>query len=192
MCARLPGRGRYAATNHGQRNRWAGLCSSACGNLCRVWVAYQQRQIRIVDLWVWFAAHELVARRCQVKPGQAVHYREAELTRLVGGTHSMPVSLRRLATAGLLHWEESTLTFPDDRSPNGRFRGTHDDAGTDSQWHRRIPVPRRLLRYLAGGCHKVMVATIVGHLIRCLYYRNGAVPPHGPLQSDLDRRGCSG
>jgi hypothetical protein len=87
--------------------------------LCRAWVAYQQRHIRTMDLWVWFAAHELVARRCQVKAGQAVHYTEGELARLVGGEQNMSHSLQRLAQADLLHWEETQVTFPADRSPTG-------------------------------------------------------------------------
>jgi hypothetical protein len=42
-----------------------------------------------------------------------------------------------------------------------------------SNHHRRIPVPRRLLRFLARGCSRVLLATILGHLFRCLYYRQG-------------------
>src|SRR5439155_27240615 len=37
----------------------------------------------------------------------------------------------------------------------------------------RVPVPRRLLRFLAGGCGRVVTATILGHLLCCLYYRQG-------------------
>ena len=147
--------------------------------LCRAWVAYQQRLIRIVDLWVWFAAHELVARRCQVKPGHVVYYRTEELSDLVSGTHSMASALRKLARANLLHWHANKLTFPDDRSIQ------HDSAAVQAMLeqitnrHRLIPVPRRLIRYIAGGCHRVMVATIVGHLLRCLYYRDGGCRPQG-------------
>jgi hypothetical protein len=147
--------------------------------VCRAWVAYQQRLIHIVDLWVWFAAQELVARRCQVQRGQPIHYQEAELTRLVGGTHSMPVSLRRLAQAGLLHWAETTLTFPDERSALGDSEALTTMLTQIANRDRRIPVPRRLIRYLAGGCPKVMVATILGHLMRCLYYRQGECRPTG-------------
>lgn len=147
--------------------------------LCRAWVAYQQRLIGIVDLWVWFAAHELVARRCHVKPGQVVYYRTEELADLVSGTHSMASSLRTLARANLLHWHANKLTFPDDRSIQ------HDSAAVQAMLEqitnrqRLIPVPRRLIRYIAGGCHRVMVATIVGHLLRCLYYRDGGCRPQG-------------
>lgn len=147
--------------------------------LCRAWVAYQQRLIGIVDLWVWFAAHELVARRCQVKPGHGVYYRTEELTALVSGTHSMASALRKLARANLLHWQATKLTFPDDRSLQ------HDSAAVQAMLaqitnqQRLIPVPRRLIRYIAGGCHRVLIATILGHLLRCLYYRDGGCRPWG-------------
>ena len=147
--------------------------------LCRVWVAYQQRLIRIVDLWVWFAAHELVARRCQVKPGHVVYYRTEELTDLVSGTHSMASSLRKLARANLLHWHVNKLTFPDDRSTLSDCAAVQAMLEQITNRHRLIPVPRRLIRYIAGGCHRVMVATIVGHLLRCLYYRDGGCRPQG-------------
>jgi hypothetical protein len=37
---------------------------------------------------------------------------------------------------------------------------------------RRIPVPRQAIRLIAGGCRATVIATMLGHLIRCLYYRN--------------------
>src|SRR5262249_7866110 len=35
--------------------------------------------------------------------------------------------------------------------------------------HRRVPVFRPTLRLLALGCRAAVIATILGHLIRCLY-----------------------
>ena len=37
---------------------------------------------------------------------------------------------------------------------------------------RRVPVPRQAMRLIAGGCRPTVIATILGHLIRCLYYRD--------------------
>jgi hypothetical protein len=45
--------------------------------------------------------------------------------------------------------------------------------------NRRVPVPRRLLRFLATGCTCVLLATVLGHLFRCLYYRDGQCCPEG-------------
>jgi hypothetical protein len=43
----------------------------------------------------------------------------------------------------------------------------------------KVPVPRRLLRFLAQGCTRVLLATVLGHLFRCLYYRDGQCQPEG-------------
>jgi len=37
---------------------------------------------------------------------------------------------------------------------------------------RRVPVPRQAIRLIAGGCRATVIATMLGHLMRCLYYRN--------------------
>ena len=108
-----------------------------------------------------------------------MHYRVEELTDLVSGTHSMASSLRKLARANLLHWHETKLTFPDDRSTLSDSAAVQAMLEQITNHHRLIPVPRRLIRYLAGGCHRVMVATIMGHLLRCLYYRDGGCRPQG-------------
>ena len=53
---------------------------------------------------------------------------------------------------------------------------------------RRVPVPRRILRLLAGGCRPAMIATILGHLFRCLYVKGGVFQDLGPRQGVVDRR----
>jgi len=50
--------------------------------------------------------------------------------------------------------------------------------------HRRlIPVPRRIVRLIAGGARRVVVATVLGHLLRCLYYRGGLCLPEGTCKA---------
>ena len=36
---------------------------------------------------------------------------------------------------------------------------------------RRVPVPRQAVRLIAGGLKTSVIATMLGHLLRCLYYR---------------------
>jgi hypothetical protein len=36
---------------------------------------------------------------------------------------------------------------------------------------RSVPVPRRLLRFIAGGGQRVRLATILRHCLRCLFSR---------------------
>ena len=51
--------------------------------LCSVWVAYQAKLISSMDLRVWFAAQEMVARRCLVlQKGQRISYTITELHEL--------------------------------------------------------------------------------------------------------------
>src|SRR2546426_12472785 len=80
--------------------------------LCMAWWAYRAGRIRLVDLRVWFAAHELVARRCQLKPGQQPVYTCAELYQLVGRGGGIPASLQRLQAADLLSWAPPHISLP--------------------------------------------------------------------------------
>src|SRR6516225_10857684 len=81
--------------------------------LCLTWWAYRARLIQLVDFRVWFAAQEMVARRCQLDAGQVPAYTPGELHGLVGGVggQHLRASLRRLDALGLLRWTSTTLTF---------------------------------------------------------------------------------
>src|SRR5215813_8547356 len=144
--------------------------------LCLVWWAYRIRLIQLLDLRVWFAAQEMVARRCQLAPGHIPEFTPQELQGLVGGAggEHLRASLRRLAAAGLLTWSATQLTFA--TSPTD-LRGQHDLSAFHTMSAaipnpaRRVPVPRQAVRLIAGGCRPSVIATILGHLIRCLYYR---------------------
>src|SRR5499433_2227655 len=145
--------------------------------LCLVWWAYRSRLIQLMDLRVWFAAQEMVARRCQLAPDQVPAYTPTELHGLVGGVggEHLRASLRRLEAVGLLAWSRTQLTFA--TSP-ADLRGIHDLADFRDMLHaipnaqRRVPVPRQVVRCIAGGCRATVIATMLGHLIRCLYYRD--------------------
>jgi len=144
--------------------------------LCLVWWAYRIRLIQLRDFRVWFAAQEMVARRCQRAPDHVPDYTPQELHRLVGGVggEHLRASLRRLDALGLLTWSNTTLTFA--TSPTD-LRGLEDLAGFFTMYqaipnhHRRIPVPRQAVRLIAGGLKASVIATMLGHLLRCLYYR---------------------
>lgn len=144
--------------------------------LCLLWWAYRTRLIQLIDLRAWFAAQEMRARRCQLAPDQAPEYTPKELHGLVGGVggEHLRASLRRLETLGLLTWSSTTLTFA--TSPTD-LRGVQDLSGFSAMLHaipnhfRRVPVPRQAVRLIAGGLKTTVIATMVGHLIRCLYYK---------------------
>ena len=62
-----------------------------------------------------------------------------------------------------------------------RFLPETLDATLDLISHpdRRVPVPRRIIRLIASGARRTLIATILGHLIRCLFYKHGECHPKG-------------
>lgn len=140
-------------------------------HLYAVWCAYDSRRIHLHDVRLWYAAQEMVARRCQMAVGQHPVYRQDELQSLTGRRGGITTAIARLQTAGLLTWEITALIFPSPGiEPNTSLAQM---LAQIPNHHRRVPVPRRLLRFLAKGCSRVLLATILGHLFRCLYYRQG-------------------
>lgn len=151
--------------------------------LC-AWWAYRRGFIRLLDLRVWLACFELTARRCGLKNGKSARYTIDELHRLVGGVggEHIRASLRRLERYGLLAWSESKLIMGsslDVLSGLEAERPLDETLSLVSNHNRLVPVPRRTLRFLAGGASRAVIATCLGHLLRCLYYRDGQCLPEG-------------
>ena len=151
---------------------------------CLIWWAYRDHYIQLRDVRTWFGAWEVQARRCLMKPGQEAHYTVDEFGRLLGqhvGPVQVRASLRRLEVVGLLHWSSAELTFPRaidalTVTPSTRLTSMLEAIAMP---HRRIPVPRRLVRFLAGARRRCLIATILGHLVRCLYYTHGTCTAKG-------------
>src|SRR5262245_4300890 len=144
--------------------------------LCLIWWAYRIQLIQLMDFRVWFAAHEMVARRCQLDPDKVPEYTPKELHGLVGGGggEHLRASIRRLEAVGLLTWSSTKLTFatsPTDLHAIQDLSDLHTMYEAISNHARHVPVPRQAVRLIAGGCRPTVIATILGHLIRCLYYR---------------------
>src|SRR4030095_5499060 len=79
--------------------------------LCVLWCAYREAVIPLIDVRVWFAAQEVLARRCQITRGQQPTYRQDELARLVNRVKGVSASLQRLHAHGLHTWESHALLF---------------------------------------------------------------------------------
>lgn len=145
--------------------------------IAMAWSAYRDGLIRLRDLRCWFACHELLARRCRKAAETPVTYTLDELHRLVGGKggEHLRAALRRLERARLITWNDHDIRFaesPDElRAPN--LDGFWTMLNRGGLKNRRVPVPRRTIRLLAGGAAKVTTATILGHLLRCCFYRRG-------------------
>jgi hypothetical protein len=155
--------------------------------LLRAWWAYRAGKIRFIDLRVWLASFEAVARRCGLPKGRIPRYSHDELATLVnsvGGEH-IRRALCRLESEGLLTWTASRIDL-------GSAATSGEDTDSDevrevtpllANMKRRIPVPRRLLRYVAESGKPVLAATVFGHLLRCVYHRRQGVRSDGLVKA---------
>src|SRR4029079_12654682 len=115
---------------------------------------------------------EMVARRCRSSAAQNSHYTTDELIGLVGKRRGVVSAIARLTAIGLLRWSPEAIGFPN--PPSGPIvLGVAAMLAQVPNHRRTVPVPRRLVRFLAGGCRRVVLATVLGHLLRCLYSRQG-------------------
>jgi hypothetical protein len=155
-------------------------------HLALAWWAYHEDHIRLADLRVWFACWEMRARRCRVPSPLPRRFGLGELAKLTGlAPRRLKAAIRRLEAARLLAWSEAAIGFPApaealERIGGDGFRPFFDRIPNHG---RRVPVPRRVLRMLAAGCRPAMIATILGHLLRCLYVKGGTFQAIGRVKA---------
>lgn len=157
----------------------------SASDLCAAWAAYRTKRLRLYDLRVYLAAREMAARRCRLRRGRTPGYSLGEIHRLVGGVggQHLRASLRRLEAGALLTLTESSIHFSPATVPAA---GAAEPTGLHAAMlriipcaHRLVPVPRRVLRALAGGGRRVGIATAFAHLIRCVFRRGRTVTAGG-------------
>jgi len=141
------------------------------------WWAFREGLVRFQDLRAYLAAHEVVARRQGLERGREPEYGAEELRRLLGARHTASVrsSIRRLERVGLLRWGRGEVAFavsPEELDVED-LSGFWRMLELVENRRRRVPVPRRTLRLLAGGARRAVCATVLGHLFRCVYAREG-------------------
>jgi hypothetical protein len=155
-------------------------------HLALAWWAYHENLIRLADLRVWFACWEMRARRCRLPSPLPRRFGMGELARLTGlSPRRLKAAIRRLEAARLLRWSDAAIGFPAvaealDGLDGDGFRRFLDAIPNN---RRRVPVPRRVLRLLAEGCRPALIATILGHLFRCLYVKGGAFQAIGRVKA---------
>lgn len=154
--------------------------------ICAVWSAYRSRELTaFLDVRVYWALHELAERRTRAP---ALRRSPWKLNRdrmlldihhllCAGSPQRIRASLRRLEASGLVQYSESNIFFGDPRqvSPDGREANDmleRIDRRPEVR-ERSLAVPRRTLRFLARNGRPALCATILAHLIRCLW-RKGA------------------
>jgi hypothetical protein len=146
--------------------------------VCMAWWLYRgPKRIGIADLRVFFAClKEHEGRRAfKIISGKnefPCRFTIKRLARLTG----MPAkrvreSLRRLQAVRLVVWTEAAIGFAP--SPDcilvDDLAGFWEMMGKVENNTRRLPIPRRMLNVLAGGARPALVATVLGHLVWCLY-----------------------
>src|SRR5512135_2113579 len=164
-----------------QRKPEGGFAFFSVMQLVMAWTAFREGQIGLKDLRVYFALAEMKSRRCGCGDDEPPEFTPLEVRKLVGGVGGEREAVNKLLAVGLLREvSKSTIEFATDPGEL-RFVPETLDATLDliRNNQRPVPVPRRIIRLIAGGARRTLIATILGHLIRCLYYKRGACHPKG-------------
>ncbi|RUL84591.1 hypothetical protein [Tautonia sociabilis] len=155
--------------------------------IAMAWWAYARKLIRLADLRAYFACYELIARRCTLPPGRVPNFAPGELCALTGLPEKrVRDSLRRLERAGLLRFASSDIQFTasPDALPVEDLSGLWALLEAIPNRKRLVPIPRRILRLIAGGASRALIATILGHCLRCLYsWPNEGINASGTCKS---------
>lgn len=150
------------------------------------WHLYSEGTLGLRDLRVWFGLFEMKARRAFTGEGRTPRYRLQELGALLGDSRGVRASVRRLTSLGLatVGGGEVHLAASPDELRVQDLSGFWERLSLVPTRTQRIPLPRRVLRFIVGGTTKVETACILGHAIRCLFARkSGAVSPVGVCKS---------
>ena len=156
-----------------------GYCRIHVKAICQIWAAYQEGLLETADLRTWFAAHELVARRCDLRKGRVPRYTLAELASISSIRPSrLKASVGRLARLGFLGWSATRVQpLGGTEATVEALTGMRSMLALVTNANRVVPVPRHTVLLLARCRRPVLVATILGQLIRCVYYRARTCAP---------------
>ena len=109
-----------------------------------------------------------------------------ELRKLTGlSTKRINDSLRRLQDAASWNGPRIALSFPTSPDDLPVQKTSSFQAFLDGipNPNRKLPVPRRTLRLIAGGARPALIATILGHLVRGLYLKRGICSARGRVKA---------
>lgn len=151
--------------------------------LCAVWTAYLAGELSWLAVRVFLALQEVAARReatersmrrrgriyrpYRIVAGEIV----GELQQLVGCARLTQVrtALRQLVTTGVLAESDGVLSVDDCKTPGIDVGPMLAQLGRGG----RVPVPRRVLRYLALRSSAASAAFLLGAACRCCYLQRG-------------------
>src|SRR5512135_3072740 len=154
--------------------------------LVMAWTAFREARINLRELRVYFALAEMKSRRCGCQDDQRPpEFTPREIRKLVGGAGGEREAVHKLLSVGLLRQVTKTnIEFATDPEELRFEPETLDETLASIPNHdRRVPVPRRVVRLIAGGARRTLIANILGHLIRCLVYKRGLCQPKGCVKA---------
>ncbi|MGE3537825.1 MAG: hypothetical protein AB7N91_10385 [Candidatus Tectimicrobiota bacterium] len=140
------------------------------------WWYYRQGALELATLRVWLGTLELVEKRCGAAPDVPAHYGPEELRRLLRWPRLAPVTtaVQQLEALGLLAWSPQAIqllpqaeVLREALTQEG-YRTLRAQCAPGLRW---VPVPRRLLRWLAQEGQPGLIATACGVLLRCMRYK---------------------
>jgi hypothetical protein len=163
----------------------------AVRDLAALWFLLRANELRFLDLQTYFACHEAAARRCVVPHGKTPRFTPAEIRALIGRAETRArASLARLEAAGVLSFSETAMSFVNglrERLLSRAWFAASLDLHPNNR--RLFPVPRRVLRLMAGGARRFLMATLLGHMLWGLYRGDGG-PGQGGFRA-IGRVKCS-
>ncbi len=157
-------------------------------HLLAVWHAYRtEKRIRFVDFRVYLALHEMAERRRAGRRSKARRRKSTlppkrnlsgivlECARLLRVRDSRVASgaIQRLARAGLISISEHSIRLKG-QGPASLEQDSRTGLAGRNVSRRTMAVPRRVLRHLAGGETVSRTATMLGHLLRCVFHHRGS------------------
>src|SRR5512135_525435 len=169
-----------------QRKPEGGFAFFSVIQLIMAWTAFRDRHIGLKELRAYFALVEMKSRRsCPEDGGPDPKFTPLELAILIGGAGGERAIVQKLLAVGLLRSVSKTsIEFATDPSELHFVPETLDDTlAFLANPERRIPVPRRIIRLIAAGARRTLIATILGHLIRCMFYKKGLCHPSGCVKA---------
>jgi len=145
--------------------------------LCMSWALYRDGRLSARALRVYFAAHEMAARRCVLEPRRTPRFTREELAELLGGVGLAHVraALHELAVVQLVTLTVTELRFAKSAADLAGEVPACLAAMLAEFKHptRAVPVPRRVLRMLASRAGRGLVATTLAHVLRCMRFLRG-------------------
>lgn len=155
--------------------------------LAIVWWAYRTKRISRAAFRAYFACHELETRRAMLRRKFDREYDRVitDFVRLLGGDpkkdkskESIRTAFRELRNFGLVNYgEDYVFRFSNEvdslKLTDEERADLERTLETFANPKRPVPVPRRILRRLAGGMSRSRTGVLIAYLIRCLFYRKG-------------------